>query len=718
MRKAVTLALALGAISLATACGGGAGSGAPGGPGALPPGLPTTSIPNSVSMTIKIPKAPSVSSSRHPNYVSSGTQSIGVVVTNQGATPSPAQFVNVSSCPQVSGVTTCTVTVQAVAGVDAFAITAYSAQNGGGSALSVGSITSTIVAGAANTTLPVTLGGVVASIAIIPGTATLPLGQSTTLNIVAKDATGSAIVGTFDNPVTLAGTNLVFSSTSLANSNNASNVTVAWTYGVAPSTASTITASDDGVNATLSMNPGTGFAYYTTGTNSAYDNTGFKMIVGPDGNLYYTSLGLITCTSNGICTGQTGAIHQFNVTTDTDTEVDVQSEAVGLHFSSDGALWVGGGTRVSSGAEYLYRMAPGAFSAAALTAIPVPTPTSGNPSIRSITEDSSGNMWFVNLNGHQYMKIPAAGPYMQSSITAYALPNGLSGTPGYRGSARTIDYAGGVLVANDFFNGSVDVIDPSTGAVTGQYLTNLQASYGANGAFDSANAYDSATDGSKVYIANLGQWNSALPTGDLEAFNPATNTFATLPVVQGPVGVEPTVPSVNGSYIYYADFYLGGVGLSNPTNGTARFVPMYAQGGSFFAGAGGMAAMGDGTAWFPCYGSAPTFQPLCIGRTVYLNNWSVFPGTSINLYGGGLTSAQLMGIMEAPSANSGPFTVTSSNTAVCTIANASDHNFTIVGQSAGACLVTVKDKNNVSVTVNVTVTTTTGTVQIKHGGVK
>ena len=91
MRKALSLALALGAASLVAACGG--GGSAPGTTGALPPGTPAQLAPNTVSMTLKNPSASSGSSLRHPTYVSTGTASIGVVVTNQGATPSPAQFV-------------------------------------------------------------------------------------------------------------------------------------------------------------------------------------------------------------------------------------------------------------------------------------------------------------------------------------------------------------------------------------------------------------------------------------------------------------------------------------------------------------------------------------------------------------------------------------------------------------------------------------------------
>jgi len=126
-----------------------------------------------------------------------------------------------------------------------------------------------------------------------------------------------------------------------------------------------------------------------------------------------------------------------------------------------------------------------------------------------------------------------------------------------------------------------------------------------------------------------------------------------------------------------------------------------------------VAAMSDGTAWFTCYGSQPGVVP-CLGHTTYLSGWSIFPAQSIALFGAGLQSEQLVGVMESPSANSGPFTAASSNTDVCTVADLNDHNFNVVGTGPGACLVTVTDAHGVSQTINVTVTTTSGTVQSKR----
>lgn len=717
------LGAAIGALAAVAACGGG---GAAGPAGALPAPVPSSQGAGHLKLVIKIPQPSSASSARRrPNYISGATQSIGVVVTNQGMSPSPAQFTNISNCPSVSGVTTCTVNVLAVPGSDVFAITAYSGTNGTGSALSVGSVTATIPSSGSVSPVSVSLGGVIATIAIDAINPYLPLSQTMTVNVVAQDASGASIVGTYDNPIVLSGTNLVVSPTSLPDSTTASNASVAWTQGYLGTAASTLSGTADGVTGTLTIAPASGFAFYPTGTNPNTDVTGFKMILGPNGYLYYTSLGPITCNPlTSVCSGTSGAVHQFNPTTFADTEVVLQSEGVGMHFSTDGALWIAGGPPPSSpGPAYIYRMSPGAFSSAALTAIPVPTPSPSTRTafVRSITEDGSGNMWFVDLGGGRYMEIPSTGPYTMAAITQYNLPNGIAGTLQSYGRSRTIDYAGGVLVASDWINGSVDVISPASGLVTGQYLTSLQASFGANGSFTAANTYDAADDGTNVYLGQTGDVNLEVPNGDLEEFSPATNTFSILPTVAGPAAAEPIVPSVSGNLVYYIDYVLGGLGYVNLSSNTARLFPVSQVNSFMFPD--GVAALADGTSWFSCYGSTPTAGgtttyegPLCVGHATYLTQWGLWPSSSISIYGAGLVLGQLMGIMESPSANSGPFTVSSSNTSVCTIANQSDHNFTIVGVAPGSCNVTVTDKNNVSQTVSAVVTTVTGVVSTRRRG--
>ncbi|HTX56964.1 MAG TPA: hypothetical protein VMD47_07655 [Candidatus Acidoferrales bacterium] len=717
------MAAALSAVALA-ACGGGSG----GGPGAGAPMLPTTQppaqSPDKISLVIKVPQPSGTASARRrPNYVSAGTQSIGVVVASQGYSPSPAQYTNLSSCPLVSGVTTCTITVQAIPGSDTFTITAYSGTNGSGSVLSVGSITATIVSGQTSS-LSVSLGGVIASMTLSTVNADLPLSQAMTVNVSAQDASGDTIVGTYDNPIALSGSDLVISPTALPDSTTASNVTVSWAQSYAGTTATTLSASGDSATATLSITPASGFAYYTTGTNETDDWSGLKMIA--SGNyLYYAAVGKTQyLVGSGFIAALNGAVHQFNLTTLTDSEIALPSEPTGLAVDSTGALWIAGGPNPTpSASPFIYRLS--SFNAGSLTQIAVPGTNVQSPTdstyIRAVTPAASGtNMWFTDLLGERLVSIPVAGPYTTGAISTVPLPSPPAAAP-FANGPRTIDYLSGsnALVVG-LEGGFVDVYNLGTDTFS-QYVTNLQTSLGAS---TLSNLYDAATDGTNVYVGQVGDATAFLADGDMEEFTPS-DTFTTLNTVSAPL-TEPIIPAYGDGLVYYADFGIGGLGYTNPSTGVSRVFPMQLN-DNFFYGPDGLAVMSDGTAWFTCYGNSDpefvaytvTYQPICIGHTIYESTWGLWPSSTVGIDGAGAESAQIVGIMEAAGSNSGPFTVTSNNTSVCTIATpapTSDHNFTITGVAAGACTVTVKDASAHTQSMSVTVTTTTGTVQRRRRG--
>ena len=677
-----------------------------------------------VSIRIPTPSASANALRRRPNYISPNTQSIGVVVTNQGFSPSPAVYTNVSTCPLVSGIVTCTVVVQAIAGNDTFTITTYSGANGGGSVLSTGSITATIPASGPLPAVALALGGVVGSVTETTTNANLPLSQTMSVAVSAKDASGATIVGTYDNPIMLSGPGLAVSPTNLPDSTTASNVTVSWPQSSTATTAATLTATVDGETGTLNVTPASGFAFYTTGANQATDVYGFKMLLGPDGNLYYTTIGSFIAGStanNYVATA--GSVHQFNPTTFADKEVALQGEGVGLAFDANNDLWIAGGANPTpSASPYVYQMAAGSFAASSLTAIAVPGTSlgAGSPAIRALAQDNAGHMWFVDASGGRLLYIANSSPLTSTSIVAESLPSPPAGTLPYGAEARTLNFANGVLVAGSDL-GFVYTALGSNGSVEGQFLTNLQTTLGEN---TTASLYDSATDGTTVYVTQTGDDLSAYFNGDIEAFTSSSTgtvgTFNTVPVVAGPVSAEPATLSVNGGLLYYGDFSNNALGVTNVGNGASRSFPMILPGGSTFSSPDGIAAMSDGTAWFVCSGSvgvAASYPPICVGHTVYTSTWGLWPGSSISLYGAGAASAQLVGIMEAPSSNSGPFTVASSNTNICTASTplvTTDHDFVITGVSAGACTVTVTDASNHAQTIDVVVTTTTGTVNARR----
>src|SRR5579862_9203797 len=199
MRHQWRLGFALITAAFIAACGGGGGGGSSAVPAAPTSGALT---PSGVSVKIKIPMAPNTqTSSRRAHYISPGTQSIGVVVTPQGLTPSPAQYVNTGTCPSVAGVVTCTIVVQATYGNDTFTITAYSGLNGTGSVLSTGSVVESIASGVTPPAVTVTMGGVASSVVITAVNSNLPLSQTMSVQVAEEDASGAVFVGTYPTAV-------------------------------------------------------------------------------------------------------------------------------------------------------------------------------------------------------------------------------------------------------------------------------------------------------------------------------------------------------------------------------------------------------------------------------------------------------------------------------------------------------------------------------------
>jgi len=216
-----TLALVAIAALLAGCGGGGSMPGVVTRPLAQATVQPSPKAPQdvSVSFTIVVPTASGAHARRVPNYVSASTQSASIAVGS--ATPTT-----------VNCTTTCSGTVSAPVGSDTFTVNLYDATNGGGSLLSTGTLTQTIVASTANS-VNVTFNGVVASLAVAianvvsPGTA-----GSVGVTVNALDADGNTIVGpgvyvnASGTPVTIA----------LSNSDTSGNSTLSQTSITQPTT--------------------------------------------------------------------------------------------------------------------------------------------------------------------------------------------------------------------------------------------------------------------------------------------------------------------------------------------------------------------------------------------------------------------------------------------------------------------------------------------------
>lgn len=183
---------------LLAACGGGGGGGsssvlpATAGQPAANGGTsaPAASVP--VAFAIQIPTASTSSASRRPRYISAGTKS--VVVTYAGSRQT-------ADCTA-----TCSLQLMVAPGAVSFAISLYDGTAGNGNALATGQTTTTIAAGQ-NNVVKVTFNGIVASVALALGSATVTAGTpaSVPVTVSAKDAAGYTIVGPepYANPIAL-----------------------------------------------------------------------------------------------------------------------------------------------------------------------------------------------------------------------------------------------------------------------------------------------------------------------------------------------------------------------------------------------------------------------------------------------------------------------------------------------------------------------------------
>ncbi len=195
------------AASLICACSGGAGSGAPGTPSLPKPAQAYTGPLASTTFALAVPAKSGSSATRRPSFISSGTQSVTITLNtvNGGAPPAGLTLsatTNISIATCASG---CTVSGPSVPpGTDNFTVTLFSGTGGAGNALSTDTQDVTITAGTSNTAT-LSLKGIPSSFTIsgVPaGTAGTAFGAPATLTVVAKDASGAAITGSYQNSVT------------------------------------------------------------------------------------------------------------------------------------------------------------------------------------------------------------------------------------------------------------------------------------------------------------------------------------------------------------------------------------------------------------------------------------------------------------------------------------------------------------------------------------
>ena len=273
-RNQSRLAVAL-AGSLLAACSGGSGT-----PSTQLPTVPTPAVqptpgtqPSSkltAQFTISVPHAASTASStRTPKYVSSNTGSvrISILSADSVAVHLPDTVAAIAygapGCASASSQPlTCTIQVAAPTGnAVAFTVSTYQSSNGSGAVLSTGTVSAPVTAGKTNS-IPITLGGVAASIAVSPST--LPMVQDGQLHIFhltvnAIDASGATIIDStpLANPVAFAITGDSNSALQLSTANlTTPGQLVQLTYnGKIALNSATITANVGSFKSSLTVNP-------------------------------------------------------------------------------------------------------------------------------------------------------------------------------------------------------------------------------------------------------------------------------------------------------------------------------------------------------------------------------------------------------------------------------------------------------------------------------
>jgi hypothetical protein len=239
--------------ALLSACGGGGSS-------PLTPTPPDNTSPATVKFLIQVPASgPAVGTHQvKPDFVAvSGAQSVTITLTmlNGSAVSNPPVVqnlaANASNCSTSSGTLTCTVSMQVPAGSDTFTVVMYPQPDAKGTALATGTLAVSAAAGQ-TVNAPATLTGTVASVQLSLPSSIVPEGVATAIpvTLVAKDANGNAIVGSYLNPITLTDTDASkatsLSSTTVSDSTAASALTLNYNGG-AITQAATISASAQNV---------------------------------------------------------------------------------------------------------------------------------------------------------------------------------------------------------------------------------------------------------------------------------------------------------------------------------------------------------------------------------------------------------------------------------------------------------------------------------------
>jgi len=203
------VAFSIVAVSLLCGCGG-SSSHIPAATPVATASVPTSAAAASVTISVFVPSPTQALARRRSKYVSASTQSVSVAI--DGALPVAINVGPTSpQCVAASGGSQCSLSIGAPPGNDSFSVIAWDAPGGAGNVLSRALLAFTVAAGHVNA-IPLTLDGVISSVAVTLPVPNPAAGLAVTLPVAvnAYDADGNDIIGpgsyadASGNPVTIA----------------------------------------------------------------------------------------------------------------------------------------------------------------------------------------------------------------------------------------------------------------------------------------------------------------------------------------------------------------------------------------------------------------------------------------------------------------------------------------------------------------------------------
>ena len=345
------LACAAGALFFASACSGGVPTG-----GALPASSNAASAQARaaqknarVEVRLQIPKR-----RKRAHYVSPSTQSISIA---EGSTTLGTFNTTATSpkCKANNGGTICTFKIGVIPGGNrSFLVRTFDQPSGAGTLLSTGTVNKKIVAGL--NIIPITLSGVIASIAVSVQNPTSPVGTRATdaVTVMAQDADGNTIVGPGNYSVPIA----------LSNSDTSGVTTL---------------------STTVVSSPGTRVYLTYTGANFSNATIGAA-----------ASGVLSTSVTPGRFTPTPVLLGSFTLPTNIGSATSLSLQPIAITSGPDGNLWVSAQDSSSTYQALLRMTTSGTFT----TFVPgvSPSTTLPNDAINGLVSGSDGKIWYAADN--------------------------------------------------------------------------------------------------------------------------------------------------------------------------------------------------------------------------------------------------------------------------------------------------------------------------------